>query len=68
MTINKFDILSVDFDWIQNLRQQEELLNYLIPLIYNHDNIILSYTHDKIFPFFKHGYDEYNLLCLDFKS
>ena len=41
MTINKFDILSVDFDWIQNLRQQEELLNYLIPLIYNHDNIIL---------------------------
>jgi len=65
MKIKKFNILSIDFDWIQNLRQQEELLNYLIPLIYSHDKIILSYTHDKIFPFFKHGYDEYNLFNID---
>jgi|TARA_E500000318_G_C3429427_1_gene160507 hypothetical protein len=65
MTIKKLDILSVDFDWIRNARQQEELLNFLIPIVYSYKDITLSYSHDKIYPIFTHGYDEYNLVNID---
>ena len=65
MTTKKLDILSVDFDWIINSRQQEELLVFLIPIVYSHKDITLSYSHDKIYPLFTHGYDEYNLINID---
>jgi len=65
MTTKKLDILSIDFDWIHNLKQQEELLTFLIPIIYSHEDIILDYSHDKIYPIFTHGYDEYNLTNID---
>ena len=65
MTLKKLDILSIDFDWITNLKQQEELLSFLIPIIYNNKNIITTYLHDKIYPLFRHGYDEYNLINID---
>ncbi len=61
----KLDILSVDFDWILNLKQQEELLSFIIPIIYNHSNITMSLSHDNIYPIFTHGYDEYNLFNID---
>ena len=61
----KLNILSIDFDWIQNLKQQEELLSYIIPIVYKHDNVSSAYTHDKIYPLFEHGYDEYNLYNVD---
>jgi|TARA_R110002012_G_scaffold6913_1_gene32910 hypothetical protein len=63
--IKKLDILSVDFDWILNLKQQEELLSFLIPIIYKHNDITISLSHDKIYPIFTHGYDEYNLFNID---
>jgi len=65
MTTKKLDILSIDCDWIHNLKQQEELLTFLIPIIYSHEDIILSYSHDKIYPIFTHGYDEFNLINID---
>ena len=65
MTLKKLDILSIDCDWITNLKQQEELLSFLIPIIYNNKNIITTYLHDKIYPLFRHGYDEYNLINID---
>jgi len=65
MTTKKLSILSIDFDWITNLKQQEELLTFLIPLIYTHKDIILAYSHIKIYPIFTHGYDEYNLINID---
>jgi hypothetical protein len=65
MTTKKLNILSVDFDWITNLKQQEELLTFLIPIVYSHKDIILSYSHDNIYPIFTHGYDEYNLTNID---
>ena len=65
MTLKKLDILSIDFDWITNLKQQEELLSFLIPIIYNNKNIITTYSHEKIYPLFRHGYDEYNLINID---
>ena len=52
MTIKKLDVLSVDFDWIISLKHQEELLRYIIPIVYRHDDIYLGYTHDKIYPLF----------------
>tara|TARA_A100001201_G_scaffold79092_1_gene70860 strand:+ start:559 stop:1071 length:513 start_codon:yes stop_codon:yes gene_type:complete len=61
----KLDILSVDCDWIISLKQQEELLNFVIPLLYTHDNVITSLVHDTIYPIFEHGYDEYNLINID---
>jgi hypothetical protein len=63
--MKKLDILSIDCDWIMNLKQQEELLRFTIPLIYSHENIKTSYSHDKIYPLFTHGYDEYNLINID---
>jgi|TARA_R100001126_G_scaffold102301_1_gene85746 hypothetical protein len=65
MTIKKLDVLSVDFDWIISLKHQEELLRYIIPIVYKHNNIHLGYTHDKIYPIFEHGYDEYNIYNID---
>lgn len=67
MTLKKLDILSIDFDWITNLKQQEELLSFLIPIIYkNLDvDVITAYSHKKIYPLFAHGYDEYNLINID---
>jgi len=65
MTTKKLDILSIDCDWIVSLKQQEELLSFIIPLLYTHDNIKLSLTHKDIYPLFTHGYDEYNLINID---
>jgi len=65
MTTKKLDVLSIDCDWITNLKQQEELLSFAIPLIYNHTNIKTAYSHKDIFPLFVHGYDEYNLTNID---
>jgi|TARA_R100001460_G_scaffold86484_1_gene127965 hypothetical protein len=65
MTDKKLDILSVDFDWIENSRQQEELLTFLIPLIYDHKDITMAYMHEKIFSLISHGYDEYNIINID---
>jgi hypothetical protein len=44
MTTKKLDVLSIDCDWITNLKQQEELLSFAIPLIYNHTNIKTALT------------------------
>ena len=65
MTTKKLNILSIDCDWITNLKQQEELLSFIIPLIYNHTNIKIAYSHKDIYPLFVHGYDEYNLINID---
>ncbi len=61
----KLDILSIDFDWILNLRQQVELLSFLIPKINNHKNITMSLSHDKIYPLFTHDINEFNLFNVD---
>lgn len=65
MTTKKFNILSIDCDWIIHLKQQEELLSFLIPLLYKHNDIKLSLNHKDIYPLFTHGYDEYNLINID---
>ena len=64
-TIKRLNILSIDCDWITNFKQQEDLLSFLIPLIYSHKDIVLALSHDKIYPLFTHGYDEYNLINID---
>ena len=62
----RLNILSVDFDWIVSLKCQEELLRYIIPVVYKHNkDIHIAYTHDKIYPLFEHEYDEYNLYNID---
>ena len=63
--IKKLDILSVDFDWIWNLKQQEDLLSFIVPIIYSHNDITMALSHEKIYPLFKHGFDEYNLFNID---
>ena len=65
MTTKKLDILSIDCDWIVSLKHQEELLSFIIPLLYKHNDIKLSLTHRDIYPLFTHGYDEYNLINVD---
>mgnify|MGYP003146866738 FL=1 len=64
-TIKRLSILSIDCDWITNFKQQEDLLSFLIPLIYSNKDIVLTLSHDKIYPLFTHGYDEYNLINID---
>tara|TARA_R100001530_G_C4203707_1_gene125465 strand:- start:45 stop:542 length:498 start_codon:yes stop_codon:yes gene_type:complete len=61
----KLDILSIDCDWIINFKQQEELLSFAIPIIYNHADVKTAYSHKEIYPLFTHGYDEYNLINID---
>ena len=63
--IKKLDILSIDCDWILSLKQQEELLSFIIPLLYTHTNVITSLVHHTMYPMFEHGYDEYNLINID---
>jgi len=61
----KLNILSIDCDWVISLRHQEDLLSFTIPLLFKHENIILDYSHDKIYTHFTHNYDEYNLYNID---
>ena len=61
----KLNILSIDCDWVLSLKHQEELLGFLIPLLYTHEDITLSLTHRDIYPLITHGYDEYNLINID---
>jgi hypothetical protein len=63
--LKKINILSLDCDWITNPRQQEDLLVFMIPIIYNHTDIVTTYSHSEIYPLFTHGYDEYNLINID---
>jgi|TARA_R100000027_G_C2199010_1_gene79330 hypothetical protein len=63
--MKKLDILSVDCDWIVSLKQQEELLSFVIPLLYTHSDITTSLIHTDIYPLVKHGYDEYNIINID---
>jgi hypothetical protein len=62
------NILSVDFDWIKNLNQAEDLLSFLIPLLENRPRktIFLSYHHQYINKIFNEDIDtEYNLYNID---
>jgi len=61
----KLNILSIDCDWVQSLRNQQDLISFIIPLLFKHSEIILDYDHHKIYPHFFHGYDEYNLYNID---
>jgi hypothetical protein len=65
METKKLSILSIDCDWITSLKQQEELLSFAIPIIYNHTDIKTAYSHKDIYPLFTHGHDEYNLINID---
>ena len=65
MKTKKLNILSIDCDWILNLKQHEELLSFSIPIIYNHTDIKTAYSHRDIYTLFTHGYDEYNLINID---
>tara|TARA_R100000951_G_scaffold34367_1_gene29248 strand:+ start:57 stop:572 length:516 start_codon:yes stop_codon:yes gene_type:complete len=64
-TTKKLNILSIDCDWIKNFKQQEDLLSFIIPLIYSHEDVVLALSHVKIYSLFTHGYDEYNLINID---
>jgi hypothetical protein len=59
------NILSIDFDWIESLKDMEELIVYIYKNINKDKKIIFSYYHDNIYPLFKHGVDEYNLINID---
>jgi len=65
MKEKKFNILSIDCDWVRCMRTQQDLISFLIPLIFKNSNIIMDYDHDKIYSHFAHGYDEYNLFNVD---
>jgi len=65
MKEKKLNILSVDCDWIQNLKSQQDLISFVIPLLFKDSEIILNYDNHKIYPYFLHGYDEYNLWNID---
>ena len=65
MTTKKLNILSIDCDWITNLKQQEDLLSFMIPIIYSHNDVTVALSHDKIYSLFEHGYDEYNIFNID---
>jgi hypothetical protein len=65
MEIKKLNILSVDCDWVRSLKHQEELLSFVLPFLFNSDEIYLSYYHHEIYPLFTHNYDEYNLVNID---
>tara|TARA_S200002703_G_scaffold53621_1_gene46372 strand:- start:226 stop:756 length:531 start_codon:yes stop_codon:yes gene_type:complete len=65
MGIKKLNILSVDCDWVRSLKHQEELLSFVLPFLFNCDEIYLSYYHHEIYPLFTHNYDEYNLINID---
>ena len=65
METKKLSILSIDCDWITSLKQQEELLSFVIPIIYNHTDIKTAYSHKDIYPLFTHGHDEYDLINID---
>ena len=59
------NILSVDCDWVRSLKHQEELLSFLLPILFSSNKIYLGYDHNKIYPLFPHNYDEYNLINID---
>ena len=65
MKEKKLNILSIDCDWVRCLRTQQDLISFVVPLLFNNSDIILSYDHHKIYPYFIHGYDEYNLINID---
>ena len=68
MKNKKLNILSVDFDWITNLNQTEELLSFLIPILEGRPRktIYLAFHHHHINQIFTESLDtEYNLYNID---
>jgi len=65
MNNKQFNILSIDFDWIQSLKHQQELLTYIFKNIDTNKDIVFSNDHDAIYTLFKHGFDEINLVNID---
>ena len=61
----QLNVLSVDCDWVLSLKHQEELLSFLIPLLYTHKDMTVSLTHKDIYLLITHGYDEYNIINID---
>ena len=61
----KLNILSIDCDWVRDMRGQQDLLSFTIPLLFKNSEIILGDDHQEIYPHFTHGYDEYNLWNID---
>jgi hypothetical protein len=59
------NILSIDFDWIESLKDMEELIVYINKNIDKDKKIIFSYYHDNIYSLFNHNIDEYNLINID---
>ena len=59
------NILSIDCDWVRDLRTQQDLLSFALPLLSKNSNIVFDYDHHKIYSHFLHGYDEYNLYNID---
>jgi hypothetical protein len=65
MTTKELNILSIDFDWIKTLKHQQELLTYLFKNINTNKDIVFSNDHINIYPLFKSGFNEINLVNID---
>jgi len=59
------NILSIDFDWVESLKDMEELIVYINKNVNKDKKITFSYYHDNIYSLFKHGVNEYNLVNID---
>ena len=59
------NILSIDFDWVESLKDIEELIVYINKNVNKDKKITFSYYHDNIYSLFKHDINEYNLVNID---
>ena len=61
----KFNVLSVDCDWVFSLKHQAELLSFLIPILNKNNNIKFSHDHHDINKYFNCDFEECNLINID---
>lgn len=63
--IDKYNVLSIDCDWVGTLKHQTELLSFLIPILNKHDKIIFSHNHHDINKYFHLDFKECDLVNVD---
>jgi hypothetical protein len=63
--LQKYNVLSVDCDWVGNFIMQTDLISFLIPILNKQKNVYFAYDHHDINKYFNVEFQECNLHNID---
>jgi hypothetical protein len=56
--LQKYNVLSVDCDWVGNFIMQTDLISFLIPILNKQKNVYFAYDHHDINKYFNVEFQE----------